>query len=74
MVLWNQAQARGELIAQVCELTGAQPHGTSPDGKFTVATVECQGACANAPMFDLDGVYHEDLTAEKVVKILGGVK
>jgi NADH:ubiquinone oxidoreductase subunit E len=39
-----------------------------------VHTVECQGACANAPMFDLDGVYHEDLDAEKVKRILGGVR
>jgi len=36
--------------------------------------VECQRVCANAPMTDLDGVYHEDLTPEKVEKILGGVK
>ncbi len=63
-----------EVLEQVCKITGAQPHGTSPDGRFTVATVECQGACANAPMFDLDGVYHEDLTADKIAKILGGVK
>jgi len=63
-----------EVLQQVCQITGAQPHGNSPDGRFTVNTVECQGACANAPMFDLDGVYHEDLTAEKVAKILGSVK
>jgi NADH:ubiquinone oxidoreductase subunit E len=63
-----------DVLAQVCEITGAHPHGTSADGKFTVATVECQGACANAPMFDLDGVYHEDLTREKVARILGGVQ
>jgi NADH-quinone oxidoreductase subunit E len=61
------------VIAQVCALTGAEVHGTSPDGKFTVETVECQGACANAPMFDLDGEYHEDLDAQKVARILGGL-
>ena len=43
-------------------------------GKFTVERVECQGACANAPMFDLDGVYHEDLDDAKVAKILGDLK
>jgi len=59
-----------EILAQVCERTGAPVHGTSPDGKFTVNTVECQGACANAPMFDLDGVYHEDLDSKKVDSIL----
>ncbi len=63
-----------DVIARVCELTGAPVHGTSPDGKWTVDLVECQGACANAPMFDLDGVYHEDLDAARVDAILGGVK
>ncbi len=60
-----------DIITKVCEVTGAQVGGTSPDGKFTVERVECQGACANAPMFDLDGVYHEDLDDAKVEKILG---
>ena len=63
-----------ELLDKVCEVTGAEVHGTSADGRFTVTTVECQGACANAPMFDLDGVYHEDLTPEKAERILRGTK
>ena len=63
-----------QLMEHVCKVTGAKPYGTSADGKFTVWPVECQGACANAPMFDLDGVYHEDLTPEKAEKILGGVR
>lgn len=63
-----------DVIAQVCKLTGAPLHGTSKDGKWTVETVECAGACANAPMLDLDGVYHEDLDETKVARILGGVK
>jgi len=62
-----------EVVRQVCELTGAPVGGTSPDGKFSVRTLECQGACASAPMFDLDGVYHEDLDSAKVAEILGGL-
>lgn len=62
-----------QILRKVCELTGAHVHGTSPDGKFTVETVECQGACANAPMIDLDGVYHEDLDEAKVAQILGRI-
>jgi NADH-quinone oxidoreductase subunit E len=63
-----------EIVEEVCRATNAPRGGTSPDGRFTVHTVECQGACANAPMFDLDGVYHEDLDREKVRRILGGVR
>lgn len=63
-----------EILEHVCKVTGAKPYGTSADGKFTVWPVECQGACANAPMIDVDGVYHEDLTNEKVDALLGGLK
>ena len=62
-----------DLISQVSKLTGAPVGGTSKDKKFTVTRLECQGACTNAPMFDLDGVYFEDLTPEKVEQILGGL-
>lgn len=62
-----------EIVDQVCELTGARPGGTSPDGRFSVQRLECQGACTAAPMFDLDGVYHENLDRGKVAEILGGL-
>jgi NADH-quinone oxidoreductase subunit F len=52
------------VLERVCKLTGAEPGETSPDGQYTVKAVECQGACANAPMFDLDGVFHENLAPE----------
>ena len=64
-----------ELFEHVCQHAGidnaAGKGGTSEDGRFTVKRLECQGACANAPMFDLDGVYHEDLDNAKVDRILG---
>jgi NADH-quinone oxidoreductase E subunit len=63
-----------DVWKQVCKLTGAPTAGgTSRNGRFTVKRLECQGACANAPMFDLDGAYHEDLDAEKVEKIVEGL-
>jgi NADH-quinone oxidoreductase subunit E len=63
-----------EVVAQVCEITGAPLGGTSADGRWTVTTVECQGACTAAPMLDLDGVFHENLDEAKVAAILGGVR
>jgi len=62
-----------DIVEHVCKKTGAKVGGTSPDGKYKVELLECQGACANAPMFDLDGVYHEDLDPTKVDQILGGL-
>jgi NADH-quinone oxidoreductase E subunit len=63
-----------ELMARVCKVTGAVKGGTSPDGRFTVLGVECQGACTNAPMFDLDGVFHERLTPDEAARILEGIE
>ncbi len=61
----------GELLRAACAATGAPPGGTSPDGRFTVRGVECQGACTGAPMLDLDGVFHERLTPADVERLLG---
>ncbi len=43
---------------------------TTPDGKFTLKTVECLGSCGTAPMMMIGADYYEDLTLEKVDKIL----
>ena len=47
---------------------------TTSDGKFTLTEVECLGACANAPMFQLNKDYYENLTPEKIDKILEGLE
>lgn len=43
---------------------------TSGDGRFTLKEVECLGACVNAPMFQIDKQYYENLTPEKIDAIL----
>jgi NADH-quinone oxidoreductase subunit E len=43
---------------------------TTEDKKFTLKEVECLGACANAPVMHIGHKYYEDLTPEKVDKIL----
>lgn len=64
-----------DLLEELCQATGCErPGATSADGKFTVLRLECQGTCVNAPMFDLDGVFHENIAAGDVKRILGGVK
>ncbi len=63
-----------EILARAAAKTGAGAGETSADGKFYLESVECQGACANAPMMVVDGVYHEDLAPEDVDRILGGIE
>ena len=64
-----------DVLAEACRVTGCESPGhTSPDGEFTVIRVECQGACTNAPMIDLDGRFHERLGVEDVERLLSEVK
>jgi NADH-quinone oxidoreductase subunit E len=43
---------------------------TTPDGLFTLKTVECLGACGYAPLMQLGKNYREHLTKEKVDSII----
>lgn len=47
-----------------------QSGGTTEDGRFTLRSVECLGACVNAPMMQVNKDYHENLTEDKIDKIL----
>jgi NADH-quinone oxidoreductase subunit E len=47
---------------------------TSKDGMFTLKTAECLGSCGTAPMVQIGASYHENLTYEKLDKILDNYK
>lgn len=47
---------------------------TTPDQNFTVMEVECLGACANAPMVQINDDYYEDLDENQMLKILEALK
>jgi NADH-quinone oxidoreductase subunit E len=47
---------------------------TTPDGLFTLKTVECLASCGTAPMMQVGETYHENLTPEKCDAILGEYK
>ena len=47
---------------------------TSKDGMFTLKTAECLGSCGTAPMLQCGASYHENLTYEKVDKLLEDYK
>ena len=47
---------------------------TTSDGMFSLLEVECLGACANAPMVQINDDFYEDLTPESIVKLLDDLK
>ena len=55
-----------DLIIYLENKLGIKTGQTTPDNKITLRTVECAGACAGAPMCEIDEVYHEHLTEEKL--------
>jgi NADH-quinone oxidoreductase E subunit len=63
-----------EITDHICNKLGIHPGETTEDGKFTVSLVECLGSCGTAPMMQIGFDYHEDLTTEKVDKILADCK
>ena len=51
------------------------PEGqVSADGKFSWLEVECLGACANAPMVQINDYYFEDLDAARLEKIIADLR
>jgi NADH-quinone oxidoreductase subunit E len=63
-------QGSDNIIAYIREQLGIRPGETTPDGLFTLKTVECLGACGYAPMMQLGKHYREHLTKEKVDQII----
>ena len=59
-----------DITEHICSKLGIKPGETTEDGKFTVSLVECLGSCGTAPMMQIGFDYHEDLTIEKIDKIL----
>jgi NADH-quinone oxidoreductase subunit E len=50
---------------------GIGPGETTPDGRITLAEVECLGSCGTGPAMLIDEEMHERLTIEKVDELLG---
>jgi len=50
-----------------------RPNGNSLDGRFSVISVACLGACSIAPVIKLDGEFYGHLTVEKLDALLDGV-
>jgi NADH-quinone oxidoreductase subunit E len=57
-------------VLEACYKRGLKKGHTTEDGLFTLTEVECLGACANAPMVQINDDNYEDLTLESMGAIL----
>ena len=65
----------GEQLLEHCEQKlGIGHQQTTSDGLFSLEEVECIGACSWAPAVQVNYDFHENLTTEKMDKILEGYK
>jgi len=63
-----------DIVKRITDKLGLELGETSSDQQWTVSEVECMGSCGTAPMMAVGEEYFEDLTPEKVDKILDGLK
>jgi NADH-quinone oxidoreductase subunit E len=62
---------RSDIIhSYIGEALGVKDGETTQDGRFTLESVNCIGACAYAPSMMVDGEVFGQLTREKVDKVL----
>lgn len=63
-----------DLVAHIEKKLGIKEGETTPDGMFTLKTVECLASCGTAPVLQIGETYYENLTFEKCEKILDDYK
>ncbi len=63
-----------DIVAACEEALGIRLGETGEDGEFTLAEVECLGACVNAPLVQIGEHYYEDLTPENTIALLKAIK
>jgi NADH-quinone oxidoreductase E subunit len=63
-----------EIMAHLMKRLGITIGETSADKKFTLLEVECLGSCGTSPVIQINEDYYEDLTVEKLDRILDGLQ
>ncbi len=61
------------IVDHLQKKLGIKMGETTPDMRYTLREVECLGACAGAPMFQIGRTYYEHLTPAKVDEILANL-
>ncbi|MET0731457.1 MAG: NADH-quinone oxidoreductase subunit NuoE [Casimicrobiaceae bacterium] len=61
------------LLEALSKKLGVEPGETTPDGRFTLSTVECLGSCGTAPVVMVNEAYHENVDAETIDDLLASL-
>lgn len=63
-----------DIIAHLEKRLGIRLGEATPDGQFALEGAECLGACGHGPMLQLGKHFYEELTAEKVDRLLDSLR
>jgi NADH-quinone oxidoreductase E subunit len=63
-----------KITSLVKQKLGIEIGQTTADGRFTLSEVECLASCGTAPMMQINDDYYEELSEEKVTRILDSLK
>lgn len=59
-----------QLFDHCAKKLGLKNGQTTSNGLFTLIKVECLGSCGTAPVVQINEDYHEDMSVEKLDKLL----
>jgi NADH-quinone oxidoreductase E subunit len=62
------------ILEYIEKRLGINAGETSPDRKWTISETECMGSCGTAPMLAIGDEYHENLTIEKLDKLIDSLQ
>ena len=62
------------VVEQLSDRLGIVPGQTTPDGRFTLSTVECLGSCGTAPVVMVNETYHENMTPDRLDALIEGLE
>ncbi len=61
------------ILDHLARKLGVAPGQTTPDGRFTLSTVECLGSCGTAPVVVVNDTHHETMSLAKLDALLEGL-
>lgn len=67
-------RAAHRIVEEFERQLGIRVGDTTPNGEFTLETVNCLGACALGPIVVANGAYFSNVTITKVKKIINKLK
>jgi NADH-quinone oxidoreductase E subunit len=62
------------LLAHLEERLGVRPGETTPDGLFTLQTIECVASCGTAPVLQVNEAFVENVTLDRADALIDGLR